>query len=153
MEILYIILVIGGFYGGIALISWIVGGIDQASHNKRTAIRDEIANRMLTDKDQVLEMIETYKDKLKAVGYSSHREYDYDKYSKYRGVYSELLGKCPECSNNGWLTIRKGPYGKFIGCSNFPKCRHTIEIKAAKQQYSKNASDEFMEEFSKAYNR
>jgi DNA topoisomerase-1 len=30
---------------------------------------------------------------------------------------------CPECSNQ--LVIRHGRYGKFIGCSNFPECRHT----------------------------
>lgn len=31
--------------------------------------------------------------------------------------------KCPECGNA--LMIRHGRYGKFIGCSNFPECRHT----------------------------
>ncbi|MFQ5943510.1 MAG: type I DNA topoisomerase [Anaerolineales bacterium] len=30
---------------------------------------------------------------------------------------------CPECGNQ--LVIRHGRYGKFIGCSNFPECRHT----------------------------
>lgn len=31
--------------------------------------------------------------------------------------------KCPNCG--GQLMIRHGRYGKFIGCSNFPECRHT----------------------------
>jgi DNA topoisomerase-1 len=36
----------------------------------------------------------------------------------------ELLDReCPECGNQ--LMIRHGRYGKFIGCSNFPDCRHT----------------------------
>ena len=30
---------------------------------------------------------------------------------------------CPECGNQ--LVIRHGRFGKFIGCSNFPECRHT----------------------------
>ncbi len=30
--------------------------------------------------------------------------------------------KCPECGNP--LVYRKGRYGKFIACSNFPKCRY-----------------------------
>lgn len=30
---------------------------------------------------------------------------------------------CPECGNQ--LIVRHGRYGKFIGCSNFPTCRHT----------------------------
>jgi DNA topoisomerase-1 len=36
----------------------------------------------------------------------------------------ELVGrKCPKCGNE--LIIRWGRHGKFIGCSNFPTCRHT----------------------------
>ena len=36
----------------------------------------------------------------------------------------EPIGRmCPECGNP--LVIRHGRYGKFIGCSNFPECRHT----------------------------
>ena len=31
-------------------------------------------------------------------------------------------GTCPKC--NGPLAIKTGRYGKFIGCSNYPKCRH-----------------------------
>lgn len=34
--------------------------------------------------------------------------------------------KCPQCG--GALVERKGPRGKFLGCSNFPKCRYTREI-------------------------
>jgi DNA topoisomerase-1 len=30
---------------------------------------------------------------------------------------------CPECGNH--LLIRHGRFGKFIGCSTFPECRHT----------------------------
>ena len=36
----------------------------------------------------------------------------------------ELLGRiCPNCGNQ--LLIRHGRFGKFIGCANFPECRHT----------------------------
>jgi len=31
---------------------------------------------------------------------------------------------CPDC-DDGQLLIRWGRFGKFIGCSNFPKCRYT----------------------------
>lgn len=30
--------------------------------------------------------------------------------------------KCPECNSD--LILRQGRYGKFIGCSNYPKCKH-----------------------------
>jgi rubrerythrin len=32
---------------------------------------------------------------------------------------------CPKCGNT--LIERKGKYGDFIGCSNYPKCRYTIK--------------------------
>ncbi|MDX1616423.1 MAG: type I DNA topoisomerase [Candidatus Promineifilaceae bacterium] len=39
----------------------------------------------------------------------------------------EPVGReCPECGNA--LVYRDGRYGRFIGCSNFPKCRHTEQI-------------------------
>jgi len=34
--------------------------------------------------------------------------------------------KCPKCS--GTLVERKGKYGIFIGCSNYPKCRFTKQM-------------------------
>jgi DNA topoisomerase-1 len=39
----------------------------------------------------------------------------------------ELVGRdCPLCGNQ--LVYREGRYGRFIGCSTFPKCRHTEQI-------------------------
>ena len=35
--------------------------------------------------------------------------------------------KCPKC--DGKLTIRKGRYGVFIGCSNYPNCKYIERIK------------------------
>ncbi|MCM8818642.1 MAG: type I DNA topoisomerase [Candidatus Omnitrophica bacterium] len=35
--------------------------------------------------------------------------------------------KCPKCG--GKLTIRKGKYGIFIGCINYPNCKYTEGIK------------------------
>lgn len=33
---------------------------------------------------------------------------------------------CPECDAE--LIEKDGPYGKFLGCKNYPKCRHTEKI-------------------------
>ncbi|MFQ5436987.1 MAG: type I DNA topoisomerase, partial [Anaerolineae bacterium] len=39
----------------------------------------------------------------------------------------EPVGRdCPLCGNP--LVYREGRYGRFIGCSTFPKCRHTEQI-------------------------
>ncbi|MGB3713375.1 MAG: type I DNA topoisomerase [Candidatus Promineifilaceae bacterium] len=40
---------------------------------------------------------------------------------------TEPVGRdCPLCGNP--LVYRNGRYGRFVGCSNFPKCRHTEQI-------------------------
>jgi DNA topoisomerase-1 len=39
----------------------------------------------------------------------------------------ELVGRnCPRCGNP--LVYRDGRYGRFIGCSDFPTCKHTEQI-------------------------
>lgn len=35
---------------------------------------------------------------------------------------------CPKCQ--GHLKKKEGSYGKFLGCSNFPKCNYTTNIKS-----------------------
>lgn len=40
-------------------------------------------------------------------------------------------GDCPKCGE-GKLVKRRGKYGPFIGCNNFPKCNHTQKIAKAK---------------------
>ncbi|MFX1528942.1 MAG: type I DNA topoisomerase [Promethearchaeota archaeon] len=34
--------------------------------------------------------------------------------------------KCPQCGGN--LEERRGRYGKFLGCINFPQCRYTFDL-------------------------
>ncbi|WP_221628999.1 topoisomerase DNA-binding C4 zinc finger domain-containing protein [Parageobacillus thermoglucosidasius] len=34
--------------------------------------------------------------------------------------------RCPKCG--GVLIVRKGKYGTFKGCSNYPKCKFTQSI-------------------------
>ncbi len=36
------------------------------------------------------------------------------------------MGICPNCA--GKLVERKGKYGKFLGCSNYPRCRFTYNL-------------------------
>jgi DNA topoisomerase-1 len=35
--------------------------------------------------------------------------------------------KCPECNSD--LKLRFGKNGDFLGCSSYPKCKHTEQIK------------------------
>ncbi|HET7675798.1 MAG TPA: type I DNA topoisomerase [Gammaproteobacteria bacterium] len=38
--------------------------------------------------------------------------------------------QCPDCGSD--LIIRRGRYGKFIGCSNYPKCKHIEPLEKPK---------------------
>lgn len=40
-----------------------------------------------------------------------------------RRNHAVTSGRCPFCG--GELVLRNGKYGKFYGCSNYPKCRYT----------------------------
>lgn len=70
---------------------------------------------------------------------SKDNETDYlEKYEKYRSSSSKSSEEtedasnkmnnkiCPRCG--GKLVQRKGKYGDFLGCTNFPKCRFTQKL-------------------------
>ena len=46
----------------------------------------------------------------------------------YQRKKKEKSKVCPRC--DGKLVLRKGPYGKFYGCSNYPHCSYKINYKA-----------------------
>ncbi|MDA3802504.1 MAG: restriction endonuclease [Patescibacteria group bacterium] len=60
-----------------------------------------------------IELIDSYK----LLDYIKLAEIDNEKYFKNH------TNKCPMC--NGYLILREGNYGKFYGCSNYPKCKYT----------------------------
>ena len=39
----------------------------------------------------------------------------------------EIKRKCPTCKE-GDIVLRSSIYGKFYGCSNYPKCRYTEKL-------------------------
>lgn len=43
---------------------------------------------------------------------------------QYRAKTSIKQGVCPQCG--GQLVLRQGRYGSFYGCSNYPKCKFTL---------------------------
>ncbi len=49
--------------------------------------------------------------------------------------------KCPDCED-GELVIRKGRYGEFISCSNFPKCKYSRNMKEDGTKEEPETTDE-----------
>ena len=39
---------------------------------------------------------------------------------------------CPECGNP--LVVRRGRYGEFVACSNYPECKYIKSNKAPKEE-------------------
>ena len=44
--------------------------------------------------------------------------------------------KCPKCGKD--LLVRRSVFGTFLGCSGFPKCRHTEKLENGNQKVSGN---------------
>ena len=45
-----------------------------------------------------------------------------------KGLSYEKLIACPQCSGN--LRIVNGRYGEFLGCSNYPHCKYTRNLRS-----------------------
>ena len=93
---------------------------------------DEISNGKLDWKEVIRKFWETFKQLCdETVGKSNREVID---------VLDDALGphffppdgndekrKCPTC-NNGRLGIKVGKFGGFIGCSNYPDCKYTVQF-------------------------
>ncbi len=67
-------------------------------------------------------------------------------------VEPEKLGEaCPDCG--GDLVYRFGRYGKFIACSNFPKCRYNRSLKQEEPEYLGEKCPDCGEELIRRKNR
>lgn len=99
------------------------GNVVKISHLNRTIKRyyevildDEEVNRII-----MILTEQNIKDrKYKKVHVKKVKENIYVKSQKIKS------GRCPRC--NGILVERKGKYGKFIACSNYPDCKFTQSI-------------------------
>lgn len=49
------------------------------------------------------------------------------KLNKQRRDDAVASGRCPRCG--GKLVLREGRYGRFYGCSNYPKCNYTLNTR------------------------
>lgn len=54
-----------------------------------------------------------------------------------RDENGKLKNTCPTCKT-GALGLRLGKFGSFIGCSNYPECKHTMQIFGEESQVNEN---------------
>ncbi len=78
--------------------------------------------------EEVLSLIKDYKYEIKWISSTNNSEADNLSRSvlENSGILKPERENCPRCSAK--LVERKGPYSKFYGCSNYPKCNFTKKI-------------------------
>ena len=98
---------------------------------------------IVINSDKLLKVIRAYKEvvippkekdaiikKIKSVNirneYSHSRHVEQVKKKAEEREESIKKGKCPSCGAD--LILREGEFGKFKGCSNFPKCKFTVGL-------------------------
>lgn len=121
--------------------------------NPKTILNDRYAKKEVRNQviraDQLVKYIKTLNDSSKEASFSDEEmlawaqsfltlsrpndktylnKYDQYKIEKNNEEKKESPDSmiCPRCG--GKLIQRKGKFGEFIGCSNFPKCRYTSQI-------------------------
>jgi len=71
--------------------------------------------------------------------YFGNEKYSFEKLlkeAKLALLYKDKIVKsCPKC--NSYLIIRKGKFGKFLGCLNYPKCKYTEKYDEVKTSQKK----------------
>lgn len=151
METLVVIVV---FFGGLAFVGWLFEQIGKWNDERKRKVRDEVASEILPSTNINSELFEHYKRRLKNIGYigsQDHSPFWLDILSDGKKTHKPLVGgQCPSCKE-GYLRVIKGQYGKFLGCSSYPKCRYTKNLKNALQVYKQKSNEDFMKMFNKAY--
>lgn len=148
--ILYIIL----FYGGIILIGWIFSAISNSFKKHREKIRDQVATEVLSGLD-IDNVIQNYKQKLTHIKYSKtdpiYGQIERIKEQIY-GSTAVLMNECPKCKE-GHLILRKGKFGKFMGCTKYPKCDYTSKLETARAEYKKSINEQFIDDMHQVYSK
>lgn len=77
---------------------------------------------------KLMNNLNNYLDSLESSGNAIHEEIVvYEAPAKVEATASGETPKCPNCGKP--MIKRSGKFGEFYGCSDFPKCRGTVNIK------------------------
>ncbi len=115
--------------------------LDEALTREFEIEMEEIREKEKTNEDilkrakkTLVKILEEFKEKEKDIGKSL------SKASLESMKKASYVGKCPKCG--GELHIRKGKFGKFIACNNYPKCKTTFGLPPGLVKGTKNLCKE-----------
>jgi DNA topoisomerase-1 len=115
---------LGGFWGGLS------ASLAAAKDTMRNVKREEIPTDLLCPKDSAKLVIKWGKNGsfLACTSYPDCKftaEFERGEDGSVRLRESDRVGRaCPTCKT-GDLLYKTGKFGRFVGCSNYPECRHT----------------------------
>jgi len=139
-------------WGGIFFIGWVINTISDLSKKHKEEIRNQVAQEVLNGMD-IKATIESYKNKLASINYQRSDPIG----EEIEALRTQLFGRnavlvkdCPECKE-GSLIVRKGKYGKFLGCTKYPNCKYTSKITEAREEYKKTINEQVVEDIQRAY--
>lgn len=88
----------------------------------------ELLNKIKSYKDLIINNYEELYNKLNELNIIDKRQIkEHVFYAKNVSALNKVKfkNKCPKCG--GELVEREGKYGKFLGCSNYPRCRYAVK--------------------------
>lgn len=84
-------------------------------------------------------------------GCGNRREAKVDSSGGIHLIEREIKGKCPLCS--GDLIEKRGKYGRFVACSNFPSCKYTEPVSTGYPCPKENCGGKLVERVSRKKRR
>ncbi|AJC87153.1 type I DNA topoisomerase [Campylobacter insulaenigrae] len=100
-------------------------------------VDSDFTSKMEESLDAIAEGKMDWQELLKNFYFPFMRKIDAGKKNiKSQKTFTKLDEQCPECG--GELAIRKGRYGEFIACLNFPKCKYSRNLKQENQEQEKS---------------
>ncbi|MCR6591934.1 DNA topoisomerase I [Campylobacter insulaenigrae] len=100
-------------------------------------VDSDFTSKMEESLDAIAEGKMDWQELLKNFYFPFMRKIDAGKKNiKSQKTFTKLDEQCPKCG--GELAIRKGRYGEFIACLNFPKCKYSRNLKQENQEQEKS---------------
>lgn len=102
--------------------------IEVLEKNFNDIVNSEFTSKMEDKLDLIAENKSDWQEVLKEFYFPFMRQIEEGKKNiKSQKTFTKLDESCPDCG--GELAIRKGRYGEFVACLNFPKCKYSRNLK------------------------
>lgn len=95
-------------------------------HDGELTTSVDINDKITSYKEEIIDNVEELKDKIVVnnIVDKDIRKRHVERINAVKEFYDDKI--CPVCGSK--LKLRKGKYGNFLGCTNYPKCKYTRNV-------------------------